>query len=65
MKKRNLYTAKTKGYNFTPYQLAQITLADAECDNPNNLVTHEEAIFHIEKWLKRSIQSKIILDSMS
>jgi ABC-type microcin C transport system duplicated ATPase subunit YejF len=44
---------ETSPYNFTPEQVAQIMLADAECDDPNNLVSHEEAVNQIESWLNR------------
>jgi histidyl-tRNA synthetase len=44
---------ETSDHNFTPEQVAQILLADAECDDPNNLVAHEEAINQIESWLNR------------
>ena len=40
-------------YHLTPEQEVELALSVAECDDPANLVTHEEAIKQIESWLKR------------
>ncbi len=40
-------------YNLTPEQEAELALSVAECDDPANLVSHEEAIKQIESWLRR------------
>ena len=58
MKKHNPNIAKTNGYKLAPDQEKQMMIALAECNNPNNLVSHEEAVFQIETWLNRPITSK-------
>jgi hypothetical protein len=44
---------ETSEYNLTPEQEAELILSEAECDDPKNLVSHEEAVKQIESWLKR------------
>ena len=43
----------TSNYNLTPEQEAELLMADAECDDPTNLVSHEDAVKEIESWLRR------------
>ena len=43
----------TSDYNLTPEQEAELLMADAECDDPTNLVSHEDAVREIESWLRR------------
>ena len=44
---------KTGKYNLTPEQEAELLIADSECDDPANLVSHEDAVNEIESWLRR------------
>ena len=44
---------KTSDYTLTPEQEANLIIAEAECDDPTNLVSHDEAVKQIEQWLKR------------
>ena len=44
---------ETSDYVLTPNQEAELMLSVAECDDPNNLVSHEEAVNQIEQWLNR------------
>jgi hypothetical protein len=37
----------------TPMQQAELEASIKECDNPANLVPHEEAVKMIDVWLKR------------
>jgi hypothetical protein len=37
-------------------QKKELLLAASECDDPNNLVSHEEAVKEIEKWLNRPVK---------
>ena len=38
---------------FTPEQIEHLLMVEAECDDPNNMVSHEDAVKEIESWLKR------------
>lgn len=44
---------KTDDNNFTAEQIANLIIAEKECDDPSNLVSHDEAVKEIEGWLKR------------
>ena len=58
MKKTKFKIVNKKGYKFTSELMRQLRLADAECDDPNNLVSHEEAVSQIESWLNRTPKEK-------
>jgi hypothetical protein len=45
-------------FHLTTKQRKALLLADAECDDPNNLVSHEEAVKEIEKWLNTTPKEK-------
>jgi hypothetical protein len=47
---KNVYA---NAYHLTPTQRAELLIADVECDDPNNLISHEEAVKQIEKWLNK------------
>lgn len=53
MKRRLRHIANRIRSYLTAQQRAELRLAVAECNDPNNLVSHEEAVIQIEKWLKR------------
>ena len=46
-----------KGHNLTAEQEAELMISVAECDDPNNLISHEDAVREIESWLKRPKKS--------
>ena len=43
----------TSDNGFTPEQIEHLLMVEAECDDPSNMVSHEEAVKEIESWLKR------------
>ncbi len=53
VKEVELETDVETAYYLTPEQETELALSIAECDDPANLVTHEEAIKQIESWLRR------------
>ena len=44
---------ETSNYNLTPEQEAELMISVAECDDPKNLISHEDAVKEIESWLNR------------
>ena len=50
---KNVELASETTYNLTPEQEAELALSIEECDDPANLVAHDEAVKQIESWLRR------------
>ncbi len=38
---------------FTPEQIEHLLMVEAECDDPKNMMTHEEVIKQMELWRKQ------------
>jgi uncharacterized protein HemY len=53
MKRRHRHIVRRMASRLTSQQKKELRLAIAECEGPNNLVSHEEAMLQIEQWLKR------------
>ena len=44
---------KTNDNGFTPEQIEHLLMVEAECDDPNNMMTHEEVVKQMELWRKQ------------
>ena len=46
----------TGNNGFTPEQIEQLLIAEVECDDPNNFISHEEVVKEMEELLNRPRQ---------